>query len=656
MSHRLKGAVEAPQRTGWTRLVGFLIGFAIMATAATAYVLASPSLFLDVFSLAICSLLALGFIATACGLSIRLDRTRRELAATKRTLRAARAVHERQLHRLQAAIDNMSQGLCMFGPDSRLLVSNARYADLYNLPHDQVQPGMALTEIVSNRFAAGNVPSIGEAALRLHLAELVERGEPAETIVEQEDGRVFLLGYAPLSDGSWVATHQDITDRRDAEAKIVHMARHDSLTDLPNRIAFRDRLELLLGRLEEGEGLAILCLDLDRFKSVNDSLGHHVGDLLLSEVASRLRSCVREIDFVARLSGDEFAIVQMSAGVPDEATALARRIVEAIEAPYTIEGSQVTSGASIGIAIAPGDGANAQRLLKNADLALYRAKADGRGTYRFFEPEMDARMRARRSLEDDLRTAIAAGEFALHYQSIIDLESGTIKGFEALLRWQHSVRGAVAPAEFIPVAEDTGLIVPLGEWVIERACADAARWPGDAKVAVNLSPVQLRSANLVPTVMSALARSGLKAERLEFEITETVLMQESEATLATLHRLRDLGASISMDDFGTGYSSLSYLRRFPFDKLKIDRSFIRDLVLREDSAAIVRAVAALGKSLGIVTTAEGVETPEQLARVKAEGCTEVQGFLFGRPRPTEEIARLLSERSARDTPREQAVA
>ncbi len=638
-------AVGAQVPSARARIAGFLLGAAGMAAAAAIYALASSALYANVAAIIVCWILAAAVVATACALAVKLDHARATLAEAQASVAAAEQDRDMQIARLSVAINNMSQGLCMFSPDQRLILSNTRYADLYGIPRDKVQPGMALAEILGNRIAAGNVPAMGEGAFRARMKEIAARGEPADTVIEQENGRVFLLGYLPLSDGGWVATHQDITDRRIAEAKIAFMARHDSLTRLPNRVSFRDRLEKSLARLGRSEGIAILCLDLDRFKSVNDTLGHHIGDLLLCEIANRLRACVRESDMVARLSGDEFAVVQTTGAQPTESTALARRIVEAVGEPCNLDGHQVVVGASIGIAIAPGDGADADRLMKNADMALYRAKADGRATFRFFEPEMDARMQARRALESDLRAAIGNGEFALHYQPIVDLSTGQIQGFEALLRWQQPARGLVSPVEFIPVAEETGLIMPLGEWVIREACLEATRWPGEARVAVNLSPAQLRSPNIVPIVKSALEESRLAPTRLELEITETVLLQDSEATLATLHRLRAFGVRISMDDFGTGYSSLSYLRKFPFDKIKIDRSFVRDMSLHDDCTAIVRAVAALGKSLGMATTAEGVETADQLERVRNEGCTEVQGYFFGPARPAEEVRQILADRS-----------
>ncbi len=441
----------------------------------------------------------------------------------------------------------------------------------------------------------------------------------------------------------------DVTERKQAEARIAYMAHHDALTGLPNRVLFHERLADALARVRRAggwSGLAVHCLDLDHFKSVNDTLGHPVGDQLLKAVAERLGACVGEEALVARLGGDEFAVIQPLAAGPNAAGELASRLIAVVAAPYEVQGHEVVIGASIGIALAPDDGDTADALLRNADMALYRAKAEGRGTSHFFEPEMDRRIQARRSLELDLRKAFVAGEFELFYQPLVNLGSNAVTGFEALLRWHHPERGMISPAEFIPLAEEIGLIVPLGEWVLRQACSQAATWPGEIKVAVNLSPAQFRSRGVVQAVMSALAHSRLAPERLELEITETVLLGETDANLATLHRLREIGARISMDDFGTGYSSLSYLRSFPFDKIKIDRSFVRELAERPDCVAIVRAVTGLGASLGIATTAEGVETREQLERLRREGCTEVQGFLFSPPRPAGEIACLMPERGA----------
>jgi diguanylate cyclase (GGDEF)-like protein len=467
-------------------------------------------------------------------------------------------------------------------------------------------------------------------------------GKVTTLILEGAEGREVLVTTSPMADGGWVATHEDITARRRIEAKIAYMAHHDALTDLPNRLQLYEHLGQMLARPKRGEHVAVFCLDLDRFKDVNDAYGHAVGDLLLKAVADRLRQCVRDTDMAARLGGDEFAIVQAGASQPTDATSLASRLIEVIGAPYELAGDQVTVELSIGIALAPGDGLDPEQLLKNADMALYRAKSDGHGLYRFFEPEMDARMQARRRLEIDLRNAIANSEFELFYQPVVDMQTEHVTGFEALIRWHHPERGMIPPLEFISVAEDTGLIVPIGDWVLRQACLEAATWPSDVKIAVNLSPVQFKSKGLLLSVMSALAASGLSAKRLELEITESVLLQDADATLAILHELRGLGVRISMDDFGTGYSSLSYLRKFPFDKIKIDQSFIFDMSAHNDSLAIVRAVIAMGSGLGIATTAEGVETAEQFKQLKLEGCTEVQGYLFSPPRPAGEVKGLLA--------------
>jgi diguanylate cyclase (GGDEF)-like protein/PAS domain S-box-containing protein len=440
----------------------------------------------------------------------------------------------------------------------------------------------------------------------------------------------------------------DVTERKRAEARIAYLAKHDALTSLPNRVLFHERLQeaLVQGR-RANRLLAIHCIDLDHFKGVNDTLGHPVGDQLLGVVAERFREQLGESGLVARLGGDEFAVIQNDISHPNEASDLAAKLIAAVSSHYDIQGHEVVIGASIGIALAPNDGDTTDGLLRNADMALYRAKAEGRGAVRFFEPEMDRRIQARRVLELDLRKAYANSEFELYYQPLINLSDDRISGFEALLRWQHPKRGMVPPGEFIPLAEEIGLIGPLGEWVLRQACAEAARWPKELKIAVNLSPVQFRSRSIVQAVMTALAYSRLAPERLELEITESVLLADTEANLAILHKFRELGVCISMDDFGTGYSSLSYLRSFPFSKIKIDRSFVNDLAQRPDCMAIIHAVVGLGASLGISTTAEGVETNEQLDRLRAEGCTEGQGFLFSPPRPAIEIADLIAATNMR---------
>ena len=442
-------------------------------------------------------------------------------------------------------------------------------------------------------------------------------------------------------DGYLVAV-VDITERRQAEARIAYMAHHDGLTDLPNRELFQERLKLALAAGGPGSGrIAVLCVDLDLFKNVNDSFGHPMGDRLLRLVADRLRSHIRGNNLVARLGGDEFAIILTNVVSPNEASDHAARLIKTLSDGYGIDGIEVVIGASIGIALSPGDGETSEELMRNADMALYRAKSDGGGVHRFFEREMDRQAQKRRDMEVDLRRAFANGEFELYYQPLVDIAADRISGFESLLRWRHPQRGMISPADFIPVAEDIGLIVALGEWVLRAACTEAAKWPADVKVAVNLSPVQFRSRNLVQVVISALAHSGLSPRRLELEITESLFLAETEANLAILHQLRELGVSISMDDFGTGYSSLSYLRSFPFDKIKIDRSFVKDLAQRSDCVAIVRAISSLGRSLNITTTAEGVETVDQLDWLRAEGCNEVQGFLFSAAKPAAEVEALL---------------
>lgn len=431
------------------------------------------------------------------------------------------------------------------------------------------------------------------------------------------------------------------SERARAEARILYMARHDELTGLANRFAFQEEIGHALTRVERDEPFALLCLDLDRFKSVNDTLGHPVGDGLLVEVAQRLRDCVREGDMVARLGGDEFAILQRGTHDPSDAVGLAERVIAVLSSPCHVAEHTILIGSSVGIAFAPGDGNNADLLLKAADMALYRAKNDGGGTCRLFESEMDAKMQQRRELEIDLRRALIDGEFQVYYQPIVSLQQDNVTGFEALLRWLHPKKGLVSPSEFIPIAEEIGLIASIGVWVLRTACMDAAQWPSEIKVAVNLSPVQFKSKTLVTDITDALLEAGLPAQRLELEITETVMMQDSAATLDTLNKLREVGVRIAMDDFGTGYSSLSYLHRFPFSKIKIDQCFIRDMSRKQESMAVLRAITGLGDNLGMTTTAEGVETFDQLCRLQTEGCTEVQGYLFSKPKPVDQIGHML---------------
>ena len=568
-----------------------------------------------------------------------------EVGQMVRAIATYRDTLQTQNRRFDAALNNMPHGLAMFDAEQRLVVSNRRYAAMYGLTAQQVAPGTMLRRIIEHRIANGVFS--GETAADY----LRERTGPVDAasiqIQELNDGRSIVISRQPMAGGGWVTTHEDITERRRAESQIAHMAMHDALTDLPNRVMLRERLEEALARVNRGEQVALFYIDLDHFKAVNDTLGHLVGDELLKAVADRLRGCVRDVDTIARLGGDEFAIIQAELTQPNDAALLAQRMQDAVKAPYMIDGNHVVIDTSVGIALAPEDGTSVEELLKNADLAAYAAKADGRGVSRFFEAEMDRRIKQRRVMELALRGALGRGEFRLHYQPIVNLQTGEITSFEALIRWQHPERGLVPPADFIPLAEDLGLIVPIGEWVLNRACVDATAWPDHIKVAVNLSPVQIVGKGLIEIVMRVLARSGLPAHRLEFEITETVLMQNTASTLATLHQLRALGIHFSMDDFGTGYSSLSYLRSFPFDKIKIDRSFVKDISDKKNALAIIKGVTSLANSLNMVTAVEGVETEEQLAHVRPLGCTEIQGYLFSRPKGIEEIAGMMQAKAVK---------
>jgi diguanylate cyclase (GGDEF)-like protein len=545
---------------------------------------------------------------------------------------------------IDAALNNMTHGLCMFDADERLIVTNQRYLDMFGPARELIKGHCTLSELLHTLQREGVTDEDPEFCMT-ELRAALATGRPTRRQRTLTDGRTFAISRCPLPDGGWVATHEDVTERIAAEARIAHMARHDPLTDLPNRASLREQLQQALARVHRGEMVALHYIDLDHFKNINDTLGHLVGDDLLKTVAGRLRSCVREIDVVARLGGDEFAIVQAGIEKPGDAAVLAQRVQDLMRRPFAFGDQESSVDTSIGIAIAPTDGNDVEELLKSADIAAYAAKGAGRGTYRFFEQEMDQRVRERRAIESGLRRALTNGEFRLHYQPIVNLRTDRISTFEALIRWFHPERGRIAPSEFIPIAEECGLIVPIGEWVLRQACRDAASWPDDVKVAVNLSPAQFNK-QLVQTVVSALASAGLPPRRLELEITESVLMQNTFATLQTLNQLHDLGVKFSMDDFGTGYSSLSYLRSFPFDKIKIDRSFVNDLSQHENSGAIIRAVTLLAESLDMMTTVEGIETQEQLDHIKALGCTEMQGFLLSPPRDLEEVNAMLAEKTA----------
>jgi len=556
-----------------------------------------------------------------------------------------------QLNETRAFLDTVIEGM-----PAILFVTDPETGRFIMLNHAGEQAfGRTRAEVLGKGY--GEIFASAEAATLTAQDRLLVEG--ADNLAAQEvifagpDSRPRLLSVRKMlireSAGApqyVVSVCDDITEQRANEARIVHLAGHDSLTNLPNRVLFNDRLSRRLQRQGAMSKVAVLCVDLDRFKTVNDTLGHPVGDALLRVVAERLSECVREGDTVARLGGDEFAIIQHNVDTPDAAALLAQRIIESLGMVFETEGHQLVIGASVGIALTPADGDTAETLLKNADMAMYRAKSEGRGAFRFFEAEMDVRLQERRRLELDLRRALVAGEFELHYQPLLNVADDRISGCEALIRWRHPTKGTVMPNDFISLAEDIGLIVPLGEWIIRQACADAALLPADMKMAVNLSPAQFQSPRLVPTVIEALAASGLEPQRLELEITESVLLDNSLSNIGVLHELRAIGVRICMDDFGTGYSSLSYLRSFPFDKIKIDRSFVADMADDRDATAIVKAVAGLGHSLGMMTTAEGVETLEQLAALRAEGCTEAQGYLISRPIDCAALLRFVGEQRA----------
>jgi diguanylate cyclase (GGDEF)-like protein len=533
---------------------------------------------------------------------------------------------------LEVTLENMAHGLAMFDAAQRLTVCNRRYAEMYGLTSEQVRPGASLRSILESRIAVNSGPLTAREYIDKRIEEL-PCNQPFHAVNQLCDGRVISVSSQPISAGGWVAIHQDITDRRHDDDKVAFMARHDLLTGIANRTYFMERLEEAAARLRRRHmPFTVIMLDLDRFKNVNDSLGHPAGDALLKETTYRLKSTLREIDFLARFGGDEFAIIlEAGENQREAATAVANRILDILTAPYNINGNMVSIGTSIGIASAPADGSDPDALMKKADLALYRTKSEGRNGYRFFDERMTVEAEARRLMEAELRGALARNELEVHYQPIIDVKTQKVFGVEALARWRHPTKGYIEPAEFIPLAEETGLIHTLGEFVLQKACTDAMGWPSHIKVAVNISPMQFRKCSLLDIILCVLVETGLAPERLELEITETTLLEEETPHFAVMHRLKNLGISISLDDFGTGYSSLSYLTMFPFDKIKIDRSFTKNLTHRSDCAAIVSAVLALGAGLELATVAEGVETEPQFEMLRAAGVQFAQGYLFGRP-------------------------
>jgi diguanylate cyclase (GGDEF)-like protein/PAS domain S-box-containing protein len=541
--------------------------------------------------------------------------------------------------RLDTAVNNMTHGLLLFDSSARLVIWNQRYIEMYGVSPDVVKRGASFRDITAHRKETGSfVGDIDEYCSTIQ-RELALR---KVNITQTADGRYIEIMNNPVADGGWVSIHEDVTERRRSDQRIAHMAHYDALTNLPNRAHFRELLERELVEIRPDKQLAVLYLDIDNFKDVNDSLGHQIGDEFLKAIAAGLARWAGEIGFVARLGGDEFAILQSAVDGPEDVTNLIMKVYEAIRQPHECLGHQLVADASIGVALAPQHGTELDQILTNADLAMYSAKAAGRRTHCLFEPAMNARVKARRALEVDLRQAIIDGSFELHYQPLVSLSDNNITGFEALLRWRHPERGMVSPADFIPIAEETGLINQLGEWVLTTACAEAMKWPDYIRIAVNVSPIQFRSPILGLKVAAALSASGLAANRLELEITEAVLISDDETALGILHQLRALGVRIALDDFGTGYSSLSYLQRFPFDKIKIDRCFVSTVAEIGGSSAIVQAVVNIAAASGMTTTAEGVETEQQRELLRSLGCTEMQGYLFSRPRPVAEIMALLS--------------
>src|SRR5580704_2587388 len=563
------------------------------------------------------------------------ERVRDEQALFEQTAELARINM-----RFDAALSTMTHGLCMFDGDKKLVVWNDRFAEMYHVPPHLLKIGTPYEAIVTDRLSRGMVKGTTSAtAVQSRVAELAGLAPNSSRIDEFVDGRSVLLTRQPMPGGGWLAIMEDITERRRAEAEIVHLARHDVLTGLANRAEFNEKLEEAGKRLKRGDAaITIMMLDLDRFKAVNDMFGHPAGDELLVEVGRRLKSTLRETDLLARLGGDEFAIIQEGGDSQHEgAIALALRINNAIAEPFDLGGFEVNVGTSIGIAMAPEHGTEPEGLLKSADLALYATKAQGRNDFRIYQSGMLESATSQQLAESELRDAIAEERFELHYQPVVDVATRQICGVEALIRWRHPVKGLVGPDQFIPLAESSGLIAPIGEWILQRACADAAKWPAHIRLAINISAVQLKKGNLFEIILCALVESGLEPERLELEITETSLLENQEAHLATIHQLKNLGITLALDDFGTGYSSVTYLTTFPFDKIKIDRSFTHGVLERRDYAAVVSSVLALAKGLDKLTTVEGIETEEQFEYMRIAGVDLAQGYLFSRAVPASEI-------------------
>jgi diguanylate cyclase (GGDEF)-like protein len=591
------------------------------------YTLINGTPALDLFATSILSILVLVAIVLAARHRARLEATRRELDASNARLREKSA-------KLELTLDHMNQGIMVVDANEDVVLINRQVVRLLGLPPDLIGRKPKFSDVVAYQRASGEFND-GDAAVDPQVRRNIERNEISPDLEAYErvrpNGVALEVRTMRLPNGGVLRTFTDITERKRSADKIAHMAHHDPLTGLANRVLLREHIESALARQRRThESFALLLIDLDRFKAVNDMLGHRGGDLLLQKVAERLRGCVREVDTIARLGGDEFAILQSGATGREQVEALARRVVEVISAPYGLDGTPAVIGASIGIARSH-DSPDIEQLFHNADLALYRVKAEGRNHFRLFEPQMDAAARERRQLEAALRVARDRGEFEVYYQPIVDLATGSVSGVEALLRWNHPERGRLAPVAFMPVAEEIGLMAAIDAWVIETACAEATRWPGNVTIAINLSPPKFKRRGFADVVRRVLAQTGLPARRLELEISERILLRGEEEGLLALQTLRDLGVALALDDFGTGQSSLSDLRAFRFDKIKIDRSFVGEMESRDDCAAIVAAIASLGRSIGAATTAEGVETAAQVDLVRAAGCTQAQGYLYSHP-------------------------
>ena len=560
----------------------------------------------------------------------RQIRYRQRLAARART-------------QLDTALANMANGLTLWDPSGKLMLFNARASEIWGLPPGQLTTGMTFRDFYKARDAVGALASEDWEAEYAAGCEIIERRQAAVRDVASRNGRMVTTMIRPMADGGWVATYNDVTEQHKTAAKVEFMASHDALTGLGNRVLFDQRLQGALAdaRVDEGKAgsdrrrLAVLSLDLDRFKAVNDTLGHAAGDKLLVAVGRRLATMLRSTDTLARLGGDEFAVVLPSTdpGVP-ACGAFAERVIRRLSDPFMIEGQPVSIDGSIGVALFPDHGDTAAELLRCADIAMYRAKQDGRNRHCVFEPVMDEQLQKRRALERDLREAVAAETLILHYQPLVCCTTGAVQGYEALLRWHHPVHGPISPAVFVPLAEETNLILTLSRWVLETACRAAVQWPEPARVAVNLAAAQFRELDLAATVLDTLDRTGLPPDRLEVEITEGVLIDDPARAMAMLSELRACGVRVSLDDFGTGYSSLSYLRQFPLDKIKIDKSFIDTMTVDPQAASIVQALVGLAHTLHLTVTAEGVETTEQLHALQAQSCNQVQGYLLGRPAPS----------------------